>query len=296
MNEKGEKRSSTLGREAIDLQEAGMKTAKRIAIAFRNTWKIYRRSKTGVAGLAIVFGFFFVAFTAQWIAPYDSDFKAPAIDTFEADYATRDLPQEHNWSKIVGLTSSIKDRPLERIMIYSSDGSVTVFPVTYGINEETGLTGIDISSPAEYVMPEEAEYLNYAHFYRSFFFVEVLDENGVTATLYEYDYEFSYLREHDIPFVPIYTSNLWNGFSPLYQVGRLALAFADEHNVWLISKRPPEITEPGLDSVTYINNLTITGATIVGNPLVVAGDFSNASTVIVPTEAGIMAYDLNLTG
>ena len=86
-----------------------------------------------------------------------------------------------------------------------------------------------------------------------------------------------YLREHEIPFVPLYSSNLWNGYSPLYQVGRLALAFADEHNVWMISKRPPDITEPGLDAVTFINTLSIPNATIVGNPLVVDGDFEDGS-------------------
>jgi hypothetical protein len=290
-----EKEPQSFSREAKDLQEASIKTVRRLAIAFRNTWKIYRRSKTGVAGLAIVAAFFFVALTAQWIAPYDSDFKAPATDTFVADYATRDLPEEHNWSKVMGLTSPVKDRPLERIMTYSADGSVIIYPVTYGINEETGQIGIVVSAPAMFELPEDSAYLNYAHFYRSFFFVEVLDSNGLTATLYEYDYDFVYLREHDIPFVPRYTSNLWNGFSPLYQAGRLCLAFADDHNVWVISKRPPEITEPGLDGVTYINNLTISGATIVGNPLVVDGEFDNGSMVIVPTDMGIMAYDMNVS-
>jgi peptide/nickel transport system permease protein len=294
LKENEEKETTSLGREATDLQKAGIKTARRLVVALKGTWKIYRRSKTGVAGLIIVFGFFFVALTADWIAPYDSDFKAPSIDTFEADNATRALPAGHNWTKILGLTSDEnKDRPLERIMTYSPDGEVVIFPVTEGWNEETDQIGIEVSSPASFKLPEDAIYLEYAHFYPSFFFVGVVDPNGVTSTLYEYDYDFSYITEHDIPFVPFYTSNLWNGFSPLYQAGRLSLAFADDHNIWLISKRPPESYE--LESETFINNLTISGATIVGNLLVVDGDFDNGSMVIVPTDVGIMAYDLNVT-
>jgi len=281
-----------------ELQEASMKTFRRILVALRGTWKIYRRSLTGVTGLGIVFGFFIIAITAPWTAPYDRDFKAPAVDTFIADYATRDLPENVNWSRVIGLTASEKDRPLERVMIYSADeGSVIGYPVTRGIGEETDEIGIEIGSPAAIELPANLRYLEYAHFYRSFFFVLSPDGEGenATATLYEYDYDFIYLREHEVPFVPLYSSNLWNGFSPLYQVGRLALAFADEHNVWMINKRPPDFTEPGIDGVTFTNSLTIPNATIVGNPLVVDGDFANGSMLFVPTDEGIKAYSLNLT-
>ncbi|UCE81063.1 MAG: ABC transporter permease [Methanobacteriota archaeon] len=281
--------------DAKELQEASIKTFQRLASGFFVTWKIYRRSFTGVVGLGIVFGFFLIAVTAQWTAPYDADFKAPAIDTFIADYASRDLPTDVNWSKVIGLTSSIKERPLERVMVYSfEEGQTIVYPVTRGIGE-LGEIGIEIGSPTTYVLPSGAEYLDYAHFYRSFFFALCPCEDGSNATLMEYNYDFAYLREHEVPFVPLYHSNLWNGFSPLYQEGRLALAFADEHNVWMINKRPPEITEPGIDSVTFTNSLTFPNATIVGNPLVVDGDFTNGSMLLVPTDEGIKAYSLVLT-
>jgi peptide/nickel transport system permease protein len=290
-----EEQPQSRGREARDLQDAGMKTAKKMARALAGTWKIYRRSKTGVAGLAIVFGFLFVALTAQWIAPYDSTFKAPAIDTFIADYATRELPVDNTWLKAVGLTSPVKDRPLERIMVYSEEGPAIVYPVSEGIGEETGEIGIEIYGPATVDLPGNSTYLEYAHFYRSFFFVLVPQPENSTATLYEYDYDFFYLREHTIPFVPKYSSNLWNGYAPLYQIGRLALVFADDHNVWMINKRPPEFTEPGIDGVAFINNFTISNATIVGNPLVVDGDFRDGSMLFVPTDIGIKAYGLVIT-
>ena len=286
------------GPDARELQEASMRTVRQLLVAFRGTWKIYRRSLTGITGLGIVFGFFVIAITAPWTAPYDADFKAPAIDTFIADYATRELPPEVNWSLVKGLTSSERSRPLEGIMVYSADeGTVIEFPVTRGIGEETEEIGIEIGSPTTIDLPAQAIYLEYAHFYRSFFFVLNANEDGenATSTLYEYDYDFVYLREHEIPFVPLYSSNLWNGFSPLYQVGRLAIAFADEHNVWLFNKRPPDITEPGIDGVAFTNNLTFPNSTIVGNPLVVDGDFENGSMLIVPTDVGIKAFGLNLT-
>ncbi|MGB2826379.1 MAG: hypothetical protein WBC49_07080, partial [Thermoplasmata archaeon] len=297
MNEKNEVKEQPKRPDARDLQDASIKTAKRVAIALAGTWKIYRRSLTGVTGLGIVLGFLVIAITAPWTAPYDADFKAPSVDTFIADYAFRDLPSDSNWTEVLGLTSSARERPLERVMIYSEEGKATVYPVTFGIGEETGNIGIEIGEPSTEQLPAGADYLDYTHFYKSFFFVLDSDQEGDngSATLYEYDYDFLYIREHEIPFVPLYRSNLWNGFSPLYQVGRLALAFADDHNVWMINKRPPDFTEPGLDDVTFTNNLTIDNATIVGNPLVVDGDFANGSMLLIPTDVGLRAYDLNVT-
>ncbi|MCJ7489620.1 MAG: hypothetical protein MUO87_05705, partial [Thermoplasmata archaeon] len=297
MKEETEVKEQSKRPDARELQEASMKTARRIAIALKSAWKIYRRSLTGLTGMGIVLGFLVVAITAPWTAPYDAEFKAPSLDTFIADYAFRDLPSDSNWTEILGLTSSSKDRPLERVMVYSEEGRTTVYPTSFGISEETGKIGIEIDEPSTEQLPAEADYLDNVHFYKSFFFVLNSNQEGDngSATLYEYDYDFLYIREHEIPFVPLYRSNLWNGFSPLYQVGRLALAFADDHNVWMINKRPPDITEPGLDGVTFTNNLTIANATIVGNPLVVDGDFANGSMLIVPTDVGLRAYDLNVT-
>ncbi len=96
---------------AADFQEAGQRAVLRIVKGFLSTWKLYRQSKTGVAGLSIALGFLVVAIFAPWLAPYDKDFKAPAIDTFIADYASRNLTAELNWSKILGLTSRPEGPP-----------------------------------------------------------------------------------------------------------------------------------------------------------------------------------------
>jgi len=297
VNEKTEVEEQPTRPDARDIQEAGLKTARRIAIALAGTWKIYRRSLTGMIGMGIVFGFLVIAVTAPWTAPYDAHFKAPAVDTFVADYAFRDLPSDTNWTTVLGLTSSSKDRPLERVMIYSEEGTVIVYPVTFGIGEVSEEIGIEIDEPSTEQLPAGADYLEYTHFSQSFFFVLNSDHEvgNQSATLYEYTYDFLYVREYEVPFVPLYKSNLWNGYSPLYQVGRLALAFADDHNVWMINKRPPDISESSREGATFTNNLTISDATIVGNPLVVDGDFANGSMLFVPTDVGLRAYDLNVT-
>ena len=290
-----EKRDDGGAKEAgADLQEAGLRAFGRFAKGFMGTWKLYRQSKTGLMGLGIVVAFFVMAAFAPWLAPYDRDFRAPAIDTFVADYATRDLPTERNWSTVMGLTASMRDHPLQRIMVYSADGMGIVYPVTEGIGEETGELGIVIGSPVAVPLPANVSYMNYVHFSTTFFFfLNTTSDNG--ATLYEYDNVFGYVREYNLPFVPKYESNLWNGFSFVVQTARLAVAFADDHNVWLLDKRPPTAFEPGIDSVNFVNNITISDATIIGNPLVVDGDFENGSMLIVPTDAGIRAYKLNVT-
>ena len=281
---------------AKDIQDASRKAARKFFRGFMNTWKLYRQSKTGLVGLGIVLGFVFVALFASWIAPYDKDFKAPSVDTFIADYATRELLEGYNWTRIVGLTDSVADHPLTRILMYSEEGTCLVYPVDRGISEETGELGIVISDPARITLPESPMYVSYIHFATSFMFVLSPSEASPdNTTLYEYDSTFSYVREYEIPFVPTYQSNLWNGYSQYVQSARLAIAFADDHHVWMLNKRPPTVFEMGIDSVNFVNQLTIDNATIIGNPLVVDGEFENGSMVIVPTDVGMRAWKLNIT-
>lgn len=299
MNEKGDEKpgQEKSGPGPSDIQEASQRAVRRFVKGFLNTWKLYRQSKTGVVGLAIALGFVVVAVFAPWLAPYDKDFKAPAIDTFIADYASRNLTAEFNWSRVMGLTSADRDHPLQRVLAYSEEGQAIVYPVTYGISEETDQIGIVVGNPSKVRLPANATYLTSVHFSTSFLYAlnETHGSNGTGATLYEYSYDFEYRREHAIPFVPKYQSNLWNGYSFVVQTARLALAFADDHNLWMVNKRPPTVYEAGIDSVTFINNITIDDATIVGNPLVVDGDFESGSMVFVPTDKDIRAYRILVT-
>lgn len=280
-----------------DIQEVSRKAARKFLRSFLSTWKLYRQSKTGLVGMGIVLGFFIMAVFAPWLAPYDAAFRAPSVDTFIADYATRQLIEGYNWTTVLGMTARIPDHPLERILVYSQEGKSLVYPVDRGISEETGEIGIVIDEAAEIVLPANSDYLSYVHFVTSFLFVlsQPDDALGGNATLYEYSSGFSYVRDYELPFAPKYRSNLWNGYSDVVQSARLAIAFADDHSVWILSKRPPTVYDPNADSFNYVNTIEIDNATIVGNPLVVDAEFDNGSMVFVPTDVGIRAYELNIT-
>lgn len=287
--------------DAKELQSQSRRLLRKLGKGFVNTWKLYKSSKIGVAGLAIVVGFLIMAIFAPWIAPYDRDFRAPSLDVFIADYANLPLVEEYNWTKVVGLTSEERnERPLERIMVYSDEGKAKVFPVERGISNISGELGIVVKEPSIFTVPAHSWYLEYAHFSRGsiIFFMNtttIETPNGTkeVSSLYEYTYSIAYQSHINLPFVAKYRSNLWNGYSRELQTLRLAMAFADDHNVWLMDKRPP--TQFDTQLRTYNSSITIENATIVGNLLVVDGEFKNGSMMIVPTDVGIMAYDLNVT-
>ncbi|MEW5748493.1 MAG: ABC transporter permease subunit [Candidatus Thermoplasmatota archaeon] len=287
--------------EAADLQEMGQKALRKFGRGFANTWKLYRQSKTGLAGLAIVLGFCIVAVFAPWLAPYDEDFKAPSIDTFIADYASMNLTAEGNWTKVIGLTSNLRDHPLERVLAYSEDGTCLVYPVTEGISVISGQLGIVVGNPITIRLPANASYIEQVHYSTSFLFIMNTTEDG--TKLYQYSSyiatptaaPFQLIETYDLPFEPEYRSNLWNGFSFVVQSARLAIAFADDHDLWMLSKRPGTVFEAGVDAVDFVNRMTFGNATIIGNPLVVDGDFDNGSMVFVPTDLGVRAYALNIT-
>lgn len=287
--------------DAGELQIAGRRALRKFGRSFLSAWKLYRQSKTGLAGMAIVLGFFIVAAFAPWLAPYDKEFKAPSIDTFIADYASRNLTADANWTKVVGLTAPERDHPLQRVLAYTQEGTTLVYPVTYGTNELTGEPGIVVSDPSTIQLPANATYLTQVHFSTTFLFVMNTTDEG--AVLYEYNSFVAYPRttpfdlveSYNLSFEPKYNSNLWNGFSFVVQSSRLAIVFADEHNVWMLNKRPATIFETGIDAVNFVNELTIDDATIIGNPLVVDGDFVDGNMLFVPTDLGIRAYTLNLT-
>jgi len=253
------------------------------------TWKLYKDSKTGLAGLGIVLGFFILAAFAPFIAPYSTEFRAPAQDVFVADSANVPLGQALNWSTPIGLLTNSRELPLDRILVPSQEGQALMFSVN------TGVQKIEIGNPVTYSLPRNVGYLNYMYFPRSaseqtFFFVLAED------TLYEYTSNLIDANtEYTIPFVPKFQSNIWNGYSSTLKDARMAIAYADDHNVWLIDKRPRNaIIDPFVR--TYTSNLTITDAKIIANPLVIDSDFfENGSMLIVPTSSDLRAYRLDVT-
>ena len=270
-----------------ELQELAAQSRKvlgKVFKGFRNTWKLYRSSKTGLVGLAIALGFFVMAAFAPWLAPYDTEFKAPSEDIFIADSEVAVLGDMKNWTTPLGLTAPTREANVERILVYSDDGMARTYPV------ESGL-GIILKAPSNYTIPSNVTYLDYAHFSNSFFFI--VERNIV----HEYNYNLIDTDvEYALSFAPKYFSNLWNGYSPILNTQRLAFVIADDHNFWLISKRPPYGPLGETAAVTFVRNATVDDATIIGNPLVMdTSGIENGSIIVLPTDIGIITYSLNVT-
>lgn len=269
--------------ELQELAAQSQKILRKLLKSFRGTWKLYKDSKTGMVGLGIVIAFFVMAIFAPWIAPYDVEFKAPSQDIFIADCATANLGDLKNWSTPIGLLDATRESKLDRILLYSDDGMARTYPVSV-------TQGIVLEQPSNNTIPSNVSYLNYAHFSSSFFFiVEGNTVHEYTWNLIDTDIEYV------LPFQPKYFSNLWNGYSYILNTQRLAFVIAGDHDLWLISKRPPyaPTAEP---LATFVRNITIADATVIGNPLVMDTTFlENGSLIVVPTDIGIMAYPIHIT-
>ncbi|HEX9907099.1 MAG TPA: ABC transporter permease [Thermoplasmata archaeon] len=252
------------------------------------TWKLYKGSKTGLMGLGIMLSFVIMAVFAPFISPYSAEFRAPAGDIFVADYESANMTDPLTWYAPVGLAKDVRERPLERILVYSQEGVARMFSVSIGAQE------IVISDPIVLSIPQNVSYLQYLHFPRTasestFFFVL----QG--STLYEYTSSLIDANvEYSLPFAPSYHSNLWNGYSLQLNQGRMALAFADGEEVWLIVKRPRSSFDPFVR--TFTSNISIPGETVIGNPLVVDTDYiENGSMLVVPTDQALTAFRLEVT-
>jgi len=289
LSEKGKKkREFRKIADTAQLQEQSQEFLRKMLRSFRATWKLYKNSKTGLAGLGIVVGFLVMAVFAPIIAPFGPNFTAPSIDIFIADNAVVNLESQLNWTAPMGLTAATRESQLTRIMIYSAEGETMVVPVTSGTSPTTGKPGIIVGLREMKSLPPNADYINYAHFTRTIMFILVND------TLYEYTYDLVDSEvSWNLSFAPKFVSNLWNGYSIILNQARMAIVFANEHNVTLISKRPPN----AVDGIvrTYLTNITLSNATVIGNPLVVDGSFENGSMIILPTDIGLMAYNITIT-
>ncbi len=270
----------------------------------KRTWKLYRRSKMGMLGLGIVMAFVIMAVFAPLISPYSPDFRAPSSDIFIADRVNLPLPEVKNWTKPMGLPTAATGNALKRIMIYSDEGDTYIYPVTQGLSNITGESGIKIDTPKLYHLLPNLTYINYVMFKTgfpapigdplyddirgSFFFMLQ------NSTLHEYESNLvDSTKSWNIGFAPLYHSNLWNGFLSSAN-GRIALAFANESTVWLLSMRPAvSLFDDTVRSYTSSVSLP-DGAKIVSSPIVMDTNLKNSSALAVPTDKGLYVYSINV--
>ncbi len=294
MSERASSGTSGPGREEITVSS----TLSKMWQGARRTWKLYRRSKMGLMGLVIVLAFFFMAVFAPLISPYSPSFRAPSSDIFIADYANLVLTRQANWSTPIGLTTAGLGNALKRIMIYSPEGDTLVYPVKPGISETTGESGILVGDPTQYRLPKNLTYVNYVKFPTPYPVPGDFDISGSFFFMLQgsvlHEYESNFVDSGiswNVSFVPLYISNLWNGYVPQTPEGRLALAFANETTVWLLDMRP-RVTGDNIIR-TYTSSITIPDVTIISSPIVM--DAKDAGVLAVPTDKGLFVYELNYT-
>lgn len=274
----------------------------KLAGGMLRTWRLYRTSKMGLIGLGLVLAFFFMAGFASIISPYNTGFRAPAEDIFIADFANLDLTEKLNWTAPIGLTTPSISENLSRVMVYSTQGETKVFSVTSGRSSVTGGSGIVVQDPITRTLPKNLSYISYVHFPTPF--RSLTDPEDASAFFFlldgkelrEYDSNLVNRQvQWDIPFVPVYHSNLYNGYTSISNTARMALVFANETTIWLIDKVPanPLFSTP---ITTYTSNLTIPGARIVSSPIVIDPLVDGGSVIAVPTNIGLYVYKINITG
>jgi len=283
------------GREEITVSS----TLTKLWLGARRTWNLYKRSKMGLLGLGIVLAFVFMAVFAPLISPYSPDFRAPSSDIFVADYANLALNEQRNWSTPIGLTTAATGNALKRIMVYSSEGNTLVFPVKSGHSEITGGSGIVVDDPDSFKLPENLTYINYVKFPTPYPVPGDFDISGSFFFLLKgnvlHEYESNFVDstiKWTLPFVPVYHSNLWNGYVPQTPRGRMALAFANETSVWLLDMRA---RADGNNVVRDWNSsITIPDVKIISSPIVM-DTIQFGGALAVPTDKGLYVYGLNVT-
>ena len=285
-----------VGPGQIDIQSGFKKVWRGLA----RTWKLYRRSKMGLIGLGIVLGFFIMAAFAPFISPYSPDFRAPSEDIFIADNANLQLPHR-NWTTPIGIINPTIEQALMGMMVYSTEGETLVYPVKPGLSDVTNEPGIIVGEPTTRTLPANLSYVKYVQFPTPF----PTGGNPLIASTFFFLLEGDVLHEWEanlvdsqvewrLPFVPKFHSNLWNGYTPISNTARMALAFANESSVWLLVKRP---SAPPFSSAiaTWNSTVTIPGAKIISSPLVTDTFEENGSILAVPTDIGLYVYKLNVT-
>lgn len=285
------------------------RTLSRWRRSFSRGWRLYKQSKAGLIGLGIIMGFVFTAVFAPWIAPYDIDFLAPQEDVFKAD----------NWGETISPNASLGlDDPasefwyppfgysvagtLEEIVIYSNGGHSVRFMIDVRALPDGG-TGIDIVGNTTYAIPENVTNMFPVNFRR--------DEFAVYADLkiYELNHDTMTVRtDIDIPFEPIWFSNVWNRWSTTNNLGEFLHCYANETALGLYARIPPnqmvgEVREKRfIKSVDLADFNETNGSLIIGEPIMLNVPFMqgqpstvNGSLMVVPTTRGVVAFYLNIS-
>ncbi len=274
--------------------------------AIKTNWSLFKQSKLGMVGLAIITFFIVIAIFAPVIPfTYSPTYLAPAGDLFEIDNYTKTIPTQENWHSPVSVltprTSYGKNSMIAGVLLYSSSGKSYFYPRDF-----SNTTLLRLYNPISRDIPVGMKDMMY------------LKENtkiiGVTNnSMYMYSVRFhrnledvvldSFLKNPTVVHLPYhvqYFSNVWD-----YNVtvtsnthALVAIALAGDHNVtifmweYLVANMGglPYVVAPGLH---FVYNFTV-NSTIEANPQIRFDTANGHTWVIVPTKSAIEKYNILL--
>ncbi|MCD6461681.1 MAG: ABC transporter permease [Thermoplasmata archaeon] len=122
----------------------------------------------------------------------------------------------------------------------------------------------------------------------------------VNGTVSEYSYpSMALLSSTPLSFRPVYYSNLWDAWSSGNTMGEMYYAMADERNVSVYAKIPPDQSIGETSERTYLATVNLSAypvlenASIVGSPvLIYLPSLENGSLIVLPLDTGVAALSL----
>ncbi|NOQ53408.1 MAG: hypothetical protein GQ558_02245 [Thermoplasmata archaeon] len=201
-----------------------------------------------------------------------------------------DDPASETWRTPIGWSGFER---LEEIIVYSEQGHA----IKHRVDDKPKPRGrgLEIVSTSYHSIPDGVDRMLPLRFMDPMFFAF----SG--EVLYELDQsDLEVMTEVPLDLEPVWHSNLWNRWSWVNTAGELLYVMANETTVGLYAKIPPnpaygEFRERRFYQVVALDDYDETrGSEVVGEPIVLNVPLvDNGSLIVVPTDKGIAALELN---
>jgi peptide/nickel transport system permease protein len=270
--------------------------------SLKNGWKIYTKSRMGMAGLIMIIIFVIMAVFAPYLTPYTPEFKAPSIDVIRGDIYITNLSNNVVWDKppvgIIPYTSSQgANQYLKAVLVYNDQGNAAIFNVSYTyINN---VLKINLSSPTYYSIPKGTNYMGQTAMYIKYFSApkSIVYYGFTNTSFYILDNNFKQIYNFNLNKNIDFRSEFYNNPYQLPHAGQLsAIAIANGTEVKVLFFYNSQLSLNGmLLGVVHINPLSIVtlklNSPIINNILLYINPSDlNSTMAIIPTKVGLYSY------
>ncbi|MGC8691584.1 MAG: ABC transporter permease subunit [Thermoplasmata archaeon] len=270
--------------------------------SLKSGWKIYTRSKIGMAGLILILIFVIMAVFAPFLTPYTPEFKAPSVDVIRGDIYMTNLTTNMTWDKppvgIIPYTASQGgNQYLKYVMVYNSHGQALLYPVNY--TYVNNILKINLSSPLHYSIPYGTNYMGQTAMYAEHFTSPktVVYYGFTNTTFYIMNNNFRMIYSYNFNRNIDYRSGFYNNpFQPPQggQFSAIALANGTDVRIIFFYNAQLSINGMSMGNVHYnpVNIVNITlSSPVINNILLYINPVNyNSTMVIIPTESGLISY------